>query len=64
MEVSGQLHAPTVLSPEKTGTHWIGGWVGPGAGGEETKSLTGMETRIIQTDWPVGARPRGEIGKV
>jgi hypothetical protein len=34
MEVSGQLHAPAALPPEKDppGTHWIGGWVGPRAG--------------------------------
>jgi hypothetical protein len=31
MEVSGQLHAPAALPPEKEphGTHWIEGWVGP-----------------------------------
>jgi hypothetical protein len=31
MEVSGQLHAPAASPPGKTatGTHWIGGWVGP-----------------------------------
>jgi hypothetical protein len=29
MEVSGQLHAPATLPPEKEPvTHWIGGWVG------------------------------------
>jgi hypothetical protein len=29
-----QLHAPAALPPEEIvlGTHWIGGWVGPGAG--------------------------------
>jgi hypothetical protein len=33
MEVSGQPHAPAALAPRErvTGTHWIGGWVGPGA---------------------------------
>jgi len=33
MEVSGQLHAPSHFTPrERTpGTHWIRGWVGPGA---------------------------------
>jgi hypothetical protein len=31
MEVSGQIHAPVALPPGKgaSGTHWIGGWVGP-----------------------------------
>jgi hypothetical protein len=33
MEVSGQLHAPTALPPERArGTHWVGGLVGPRAG--------------------------------
>jgi hypothetical protein len=34
MEVSGQLHAPTVLAPGEgtPGTHWIGGWVGSTSG--------------------------------
>jgi hypothetical protein len=34
MEVSGQLHIPAILHPVITapGTHWIGGWVGAGAG--------------------------------
>jgi hypothetical protein len=35
VEVSGQLHAPAVLPPGKdpppSGTHCIGGWVGPRA---------------------------------
>jgi len=34
MELSGQLHAPTALTPRKRGPgiHWLGGWVGPRAG--------------------------------
>jgi len=34
MDVSGQLHATAALPPgkEPPGTHWIGGWVGSGAG--------------------------------
>jgi hypothetical protein len=33
MGVSGHLHAPAALPPEKEPfcTHWIGGWVGPRA---------------------------------
>jgi hypothetical protein len=32
MEVSGQFHAPPALPPGRdSGTHWIGGWVGPRA---------------------------------
>jgi hypothetical protein len=33
MEVDGQRHAPAALPPgKKTGTHCIGGWVGPRVG--------------------------------
>jgi hypothetical protein len=33
MEVNSQLHALAAISSEtKTGTHWIGGWVGSTAG--------------------------------
>jgi hypothetical protein len=34
MGVSGQRHAPAALYPwgKGSGTHWIGGWVGPRAG--------------------------------
>jgi hypothetical protein len=32
MWVGGQRHAPTNLPPGKTGTHCIGGWVGPRVG--------------------------------
>jgi len=33
MEVSGQLHAPAALPPEKIpGAHWIEGWMDPRAG--------------------------------
>jgi hypothetical protein len=33
MEVSGQLQAPASLPPREraSGTHWMGGWVGPRA---------------------------------
>jgi hypothetical protein len=33
MGVSGQLHTPTALHLRERApdTHWIGGWVGPGA---------------------------------
>jgi hypothetical protein len=39
LEVSGQLHAPPALPPEKEhpGTHWIGRWVGPRAGLDDTE---------------------------
>ena len=30
--VGGQRLAPATLRPERTGTHCIGGWVGPKAG--------------------------------
>ena len=29
MGVGGQLHIPAALPPGKTGTHCVGGWVGP-----------------------------------
>ena len=49
MEVSGQLHATAASSPEKkTGTHWIGLWMGPRFGLdvlEKRKSLTPAEIR-------------------
>ena len=33
MEVGGERHAPSALSPaNKPGTHCIGGWMGPRAG--------------------------------
>jgi len=33
MGVGGERHAPAALHPRKKhGTHFIGGWVGPGAG--------------------------------
>jgi len=33
MEVTGQLHAPSALSPYTApGSHWIGDWVGARAG--------------------------------
>jgi hypothetical protein len=33
MELSGHFHAPTALIKEKDpDTHWIEGWVAPGAG--------------------------------
>jgi len=32
--VSGELHAPPALSPEKEspGIHWVGDWMGPRVG--------------------------------
>jgi hypothetical protein len=52
--VSGQLHAPTALPPGERapGTHWIGGWVGPGAGRDDVEkkkflSLSGLELRPL-----------------
>jgi hypothetical protein len=35
MGVGGQRHAPAALPPgKKTGTHFIGGWMGPRTGAE------------------------------
>jgi hypothetical protein len=55
--VSGQFHAPTALPLGKraTGTHWIGGWMGPRVGLDEVekrkKSCTaGNRTRAVQPE--------------
>ena len=45
--VSGQQHAPAALYPrERPGTHFTGGWVGPGAGldGRKISSPPGFDT--------------------
>jgi hypothetical protein len=54
MEVSGQLHAPAALRPGKvSGSHCIGGWMGPRAGLDVTEKkinllpLTGIEPRPL-----------------
>jgi hypothetical protein len=46
MEVSGQLHPPLALPPEKhsPGTHWIRGWVGPKA---DLEAVPGIELRLL-----------------
>jgi len=33
--VSGQRHAPAALSPDRPGTHCIGGWMGQKVGLDE-----------------------------
>jgi hypothetical protein len=41
MGVGGQHHAPTALPlGKRTGTHGIGGWVGPRAGWTGAENLT------------------------
>jgi hypothetical protein len=60
--VSGQRHAPAVLTPrERTSdTHWIGVWVGPRAGldteatGRNPLSVSGIEP--LTTDWKTAVR--------
>jgi hypothetical protein len=42
---SGQLHAP--------GTHWIGGWVGPRAGLDDTENRTSLNLSEFEL-WPLG----------
>jgi hypothetical protein len=41
--MSGQLQVPAALSPKKQtpGTHWIGGWVGSGAGLDGINTIEG-----------------------
>jgi len=44
MGVGGQRHVPVALPPgKKTGTHFIGGWVGPRTG-EENLTSTGIRS--------------------
>ena len=50
MKVIGQHQAPAALFPEKnSGTHWMGGWVGPRASMEKknTLPLPAFELRSI-----------------
>jgi hypothetical protein len=41
MDVSGQLHGHFAPGEKASGTHWIGGWVGPRAG------LDGVERGLL-----------------
>jgi hypothetical protein len=74
MEVTGQLHAPTALSPENSfGTHCVGGQVGPIAGLDPVEksrwSMLRCRTLIPRSsspysirkgsDWLQAGRPRG-----
>jgi len=56
-EVGGQRHAPAALRPGKSsGTHCIGGWVGPRAGLDgcgKSHPIPGSDPRTIQ---PVASR--------
>jgi hypothetical protein len=52
--VSGHLHGPVTLIPGKqpSGTHWIGGWVGPRADLDDVEkrkflTLPGLELRLL-----------------
>jgi hypothetical protein len=57
MEVSGQLHAPSALSPgkEPTGIHWIGGWLDPESvwtlWRREKSCNAGNRTRVVQVEY-------------
>jgi hypothetical protein len=52
VEVSGQLHAPAALPPEKTPrTHWIGGWMDP------RSSLDDLEKRKFLTPLGLNSDP-------
>ena len=49
--VSGQQYAPAALyPPERTGTHFTGGWVDPRAGldGRKISSPPGFDPRTVQ----------------
>jgi hypothetical protein len=60
--VSGQLHAPATLPPEKgPGTHFIGGWVDPRAGQDNMEkwkffTLPGLELPPLLVVQPVASR--------
>jgi hypothetical protein len=52
--VNGQLQAHAALPPEERGpgSHWIGGWVGPGAGLDDVEkrkflTLPGLELQPL-----------------
>jgi hypothetical protein len=54
LELSGQLHAPAAFTRGETasGTHWIGGWVGPRTGLDDVEkrkflTLQGLELRPL-----------------
>jgi hypothetical protein len=71
MEVSGQLHVPPIYPPppreRASGTHWIGGWVGPrtvldavvmrkiSSPRQESNSRTPIVQPVAQryTDWAI-----------
>ena len=57
MGVGGHRHAPAALpSGERSGTHRIGGWVGPRAGLDgcgKSRRLPGFDSRTVQ---PVAIR--------
>jgi len=54
MEVSGQLHTGRFTPDERAaGTHWIGGWVGPGAGLDAV-----VKSRISYPCWDVTKHPK------
>jgi hypothetical protein len=54
MEVSSQLHTLAALPVGKNpGTHWVGGWVCPGAGLDILeKSKISFPANILTTDRP------------
>jgi hypothetical protein len=61
LEVSGQLHAPAALPPGKSpGTHFICGWVDPGAGLDDMEkckffTLPGLELPPLLVVQPVAS---------
>jgi hypothetical protein len=55
MEVSGQLLGLFISGETASGTHWIGGWVGPRAGMDDVErrrilSLSGLELRPLDPE--------------
>jgi hypothetical protein len=56
--VSGQLHDPAALPPERVpGTHFIGGWVDPRAGLDDMKKRTFFDSSETWTPAPLVVQP-------
>ena len=59
--VGDQRHAPAGLTPERPGTHCIGGWLDPRAGLEgcgKSRPPPGFDPRTVQ---PVASRYNGPL---
>jgi hypothetical protein len=68
--MSGQLHAPAALPWKRApSTHFIGGWVDPGAGLDDMEkwkflTLPGLELPALLVVQPVASRGRNKKGYI